>query len=208
MRKIVITAMLAALWVGYNNKHNKPIPEPKPITVTKHTEDELYNTATLFIKSEESLRLKPYRCPGGYLTVGWGHVIRTKTERRKYKNGISIQEADRLFNQDYNKFIKDVKRRFPELKSHKKIILTSMIAYNIGMRFTTDGLGKAIKRGRNIEPYLSQYKLAGGCVRRGLVRRRKAEMVLWNASRVEFIAAADDYKEIVQKRIRQAYRSI
>jgi len=206
MRKIVITAMLAALWVGYNNKH-QPKPEPEHITVAEHTEDKLYNTATLFIKSEESLKLKPYKCPGGKWTIGWGHVM-TKKERRLYRNGITLEEADRLFDKDYQKFIKDVKRRFPEVKSYKKIILTSMIAYNIGMRFTTDGLGRAIKRGRNIEPYLSQYKLAGGRVRRGLVRRRKAEMVLWNASRGEFIAAADDYKELVAKRIRQAYRSI
>jgi type VI secretion system secreted protein VgrG len=206
MRKIVITAMLAALWVGYNNKH-QPKPEPEYITVAEHTEDKLYNTATLFIKSEESLKLKPYKCPGGKWTIGWGHVM-TKKERRLYRNGITLEEADRLFDKDYQKFIKDVKRRFPEVKSYKKIILTSMIAYNIGMRFTTDGLGRAIKRGRNIEPYLSQYKLAGGHVRRGLVRRRKAELALWNSSRGEFIAAADDYKELVAKRIRQAYRSI
>jgi type VI secretion system secreted protein VgrG len=206
MRKIVLTAMLAALWMGYNDKH-KPKAEPPIIEAVDTSDDKLYNTAALFIKSEESLKLKPYKCPGGKWTIGWGHVM-TRKERRLYRNGISVKQADELFDKDYAKFIKDVKRRFPELKSRKKIILTSMIAYNIGMRFTTDGLGRAIKRGRNIEPYLSQYKLAGGRVRRGLVRRRKAEMVLWNSSRGEFIAAADDYKELVQKRIRQAYRSI
>jgi type VI secretion system secreted protein VgrG len=206
MKKIVITAMLAALWVGYNDKH-KPKVEPPIIEAVDTSDDKLYNTAALFIKSEESLKLKPYKCPGGKWTIGWGHVM-TRKERRLYRNGISVKQADELFDKDYAKFIKDVKRRFPELKSRKKIILTSMIAYNIGMRFTTDGLGRAIKRGRNIEPYLSQYKLAGGRVRRGLVRRRKAEMVLWNSSRGEFIAAADDYKELVAQRIRQAYRSI
>jgi type VI secretion system secreted protein VgrG len=206
MKKIVITAMLAALWVGYNDKH-KPKIEPPIIEAVDTSDDKLYNTAALFIKSEESLKLKPYKCPGGKWTIGWGHVM-TRKERRLYRNGISVKQADELFDKDYAKFIKDVKRRFPELKSRKKIILTSMIAYNIGMRFTTDGLGRAIKRGRNIEPYLSQYKLAGGRVRRGLVRRRKAEMVLWNSSRGEFIAAADDYKELVAQRIRQAYRSI
>ena len=206
MKKIVITAMLAALWVGYNDKH-KPKVEPPIIEAVDTSDDKLYNTAALFIKSEESLKLKPYKCPGGKWTIGWGHVM-TRKERRLYRNGISVKQADELFDKDYAKFIKDVKRRFPELKSRKKIILTSMIAYNIGMRFTTDGLGRAIKRGRNIEPYLSQYKLAGGRVRRGLVRRRKAELALWNSSRGEFIAAADDYKELVAQRIRQAYRSI
>jgi lysozyme len=206
MRKIVLTAMLAALWMGYKDKH-RPVVEPEIIEVAETSDDKLYNTAALFIKSEESLKLKPYKCPGGKWTIGWGHVI-TKKERRLYRNGISVKQADELFDKDYAKFIKDVKRRFPELKSRKKIILTSMIAFNIGMRFTTDGLGKAIKRGRDIEPYLLQYKMAGGRVSRGLARRRKAELELWNSSRSEFIAAADDYKDDVRKKIKQAYQSI
>jgi len=206
MRKIVLTAMLAALWMGYKDKH-RPVVEPEIIEVAETSDDKLYNTAALFIKSEESLKLKPYKCPGGKWTIGWGHVM-TKKERRLYRNGISVKKADELFDKDYAKFIKDVKRRFPELKSRKKIILTSMIAFNIGMRFTTDGLGRAIKRGRDIEPYLLQYKIAGGRVSRGLARRRKAELELWNASRSEFIAAADDYKDDVRKKIKQAYQSI
>jgi lysozyme len=206
MRKVVLTAMLAALWMGYNDKH-KPKVEPQIIEVADTSDDKLYNTAALFIKSEESLKLKPYKCPGGKWTIGWGHVM-TKKERRLYRNGISVKQADELFDKDYAKFIKDVKRRFPELKSRKKIILTSMIAFNIGMRFTTDGLGKAIKRGRDIEPYLLQYKLAGGRVRKGLVRRRKAELELWNSSRNEIIAAADDYRDTVRRKIREAYQNI
>jgi lysozyme len=206
MRKVVLTAMLAALWMGYNDKH-KPKVEPQIIEVAETSDDKLYNTAALFIKSEESLKLKPYKCPGGKWTIGWGHVM-TKKERRLYRNGISVKQADELFDKDYAKFIKDVKRRFPELKSRKKIILTSMIAFNIGMRFTTDGLGKAIKRGRDIEPYLLQYKLAGGRVRKGLVRRRKAELELWNSSRNEIIAAADDYRDTVRRKIREAYQNI
>jgi type VI secretion system secreted protein VgrG len=206
MRRVIITAMIAVVWMGYRDK-NRPVVEPQIIEVAETSDDKLYNTATLFLKSKESLKLKPYKCPGGKWTIGWGHVM-TKKERRLYRNGISVKQADELFDADYAKFIKDVKRRFPELKSRKKIILTSMIAFNIGMRFTTDGLGRAIKRGHDIEPYLLQYKMAGGRVRKGLIHRRKAELELWNASRGEFIAAADDYKEDVRQKIRQAYQSI
>jgi lysozyme len=206
MRKIVLTAMLAALWMGYKDKH-RPIVEPEIIEVAETSDDKLYNTAALFIKSEESLKLKPYKCSGGKWTIGWGHVM-TKSEHRKYRHGISVREADELFDKDYAKFIKDVKRRFPELKSRKKVILTSMIAFNIGMRFASDGLGKAIKRGRDIEPYLLQYKIAGGRVSRGLARRRKAELELWNSSRNEIIAAADDYRDTVRRKIKEAYQSI
>lgn len=206
MRKVIITAMIAVVWMGYRDK-TRPTVEPEIIEVAETSDDKLYNTAALFLKSKESLKLKPYKCPGGKWTIGWGHVM-TKKERRLYRNGISVKEADELFDEDYAKFIKDVKRRFPELKSRKKILLTSMIAFNIGMRFTTDGLGKAIKRGRDIEPYLLQYKIAGGRVSRGLINRRKAELELWNSSRNEIIAAANEYKDDVRQKIRQAYRSI
>ncbi len=206
MRKVIITAMIAVVWMGYRDK-TRPTVEPQIIEVAETSDDKLYNTAALFLKSKESLSLKPYKCPGGKWTIGWGHVM-TKKERRLYRNGISVKQADELFDEDYAKFIKDVKRRFPELKSRKKIILTSMIAFNIGMRFTTDGLGKAIKRGRDIEPYLMQYRNAGGRVSKGLVSRRKAELELWNSSRGEIIAAADEYKDDVRQKIRQAYRSI
>lgn len=206
MRKVIITAMIAVVWMGYRDK-TRPTVEPQIIEVAETSDDKLYNTAALFLKSKESLSLKPYKCPGGKWTIGWGHVM-TKKERRLYRNGISVKQADELFDEDYAKFIKDVKRRFPELKSRRKIILTSMIAFNIGMRFTTDGLGKAIKRGRDIEPYLMQYRNAGGRVSRGLVSRRKAELELWNSSRGEIIAAADEYKDDVRQKIRQAYRSI
>jgi len=206
MRRVIITAMIAVVWMGYRDKSRSKV-EPQIIEVAETSDDKLYNTASLFIKSEESLKLKPYKCPGGKWTIGWGHVM-TKKERRLYRNGISVKEADELFDKDYSKFIKDVKRRFPELKSRKKILLTSMIAFNIGMRFATDGLGRAIKRGRNIEPYLLQYKIAGGRVSRGLARRRKAELELWNSSRNEIIAAADDYRSTVRRKIKEAYQEI
>ena len=64
MKKIVLTAMLAALWMGYNEKH-RPKVEPPIIEVVDTSDDKLYNTAALFIKSEESLKLKPYKCEWG-----------------------------------------------------------------------------------------------------------------------------------------------
>ena len=194
---------MAVVWLGYKEKF-----APKPTQPTAEVEvksvDELYQTAAMFIKSEESLRLKPYKCAGGKWTIGWGHVM-TKKERWLYRHGITVEQADRLFDEDYKQFIKDVKRRFPELKSYKKVIVTSMIAYNIGMSFASDNLGKAIKSGKNIKRHLFKYKMAKGRVLKGLVKRREAELELWNASQDEFIAAADFYKEIVDSRIKSVY---
>ena len=200
MRRVIITAMMAVVWLGYKEKF-----APKPIQSTQveaKSVDELYQTASLFIKSEESLKLKPYKCAGGKWTIGWGHVM-TKKERWIYRHGISLKEANELFDKDYKKFIKEVKRRFPELKSRKKILVTSMIAYNIGMSFVSDNLGEAIKEGRSIKRHLFKYKMAKGRVLKGLIKRREAELELWNASTDEFIAAADYYKELVDDRIKR-----
>lgn len=193
---------MAVVWLGYKEKFApKPIIETASKVEVKSI-DEMYQTASMFIKSEESLRLKPYKCPGGKWTIGWGHVM-SKKERWLYRHGITVEQADRLFDEDYKKFIKDVKRRFPELKSYKKVIVTSMIAYNIGMSFASDNLGDAIKSGKSIKRHLFKYKMAKGRVLKGLVKRREAELELWNASQDEFIAAADYYKELVDSRIKR-----
>ncbi len=64
MRKVIITAMIAVVWMGYRDK-NRPTVEPQIIEVAETSDDKLYNTAALFLKSKESLSLKPYKCPGG-----------------------------------------------------------------------------------------------------------------------------------------------
>lgn len=45
-----------------------------------------------YIKKNEGLKLKPYICPAGKITIGWG--------RNLSDNGISIDEANELFEND------------------------------------------------------------------------------------------------------------
>lgn len=44
-------------------------------------------------KSHEGLRLQPYRCPAGHLTIGWGHNLDAKP--------ITRQAAEVIFAADY-----------------------------------------------------------------------------------------------------------
>ena len=44
------------------------------------------------IKNNEGLRLKPYRCPSGKLTIGWGRNLDDK--------GITMAEAERMLDAD------------------------------------------------------------------------------------------------------------
>jgi lysozyme len=45
-----------------------------------------------FIKRHEGLRLRPYRCTAGKLTIGWGHNLDDR--------GITIPEAERMLDGD------------------------------------------------------------------------------------------------------------
>lgn len=186
------------------------LPNNKQDTTYKHEYlklevipySKIYDTSVLFIKSQESIRLKPYRCSGSKWTIGWGHVM-TKKEKKLYRKGITLEQADSLFSKDYSKVIKATKRNFPELTSYKKFIITSMISYNIGTSFSHHRLGKAIKADEDIKPYLLKYKFSKGKILRGLVKRRKAELKLWNASQEEFISYADSYKKIIEKDLKK-----
>jgi len=51
------------------------------------------------IKSFEGLRLKPYYCSAGKLTIGYGHVIR-KGENYPHEKAITEAEAENLLVKD------------------------------------------------------------------------------------------------------------
>jgi len=49
------------------------------------------------IKQEEGLRLKPYKCPAGAWTIGYGHMIGKPSY---FPDGIDLQMAEYLFEHD------------------------------------------------------------------------------------------------------------
>ena len=52
-------------------------------------------------KSFEGLRLRPYKCPAGKLTIGYGRNLEDV--------GISPEEADYMFTNDYNNAVANLK---------------------------------------------------------------------------------------------------
>ena len=56
------------------------------------------------IRKHEGLRLKPYICPAGKLTVGYGRNLQDK--------GISKVEAELMLNNDVNECILDLEKIF------------------------------------------------------------------------------------------------
>lgn len=81
--------------------------------------------ATTLIRKHEGLRLKPYHCTAGKLTIGYG----TNIEDR----GITIAEADAMLAADVAECVRDLQtmRWWSSLNDARKAALIDM-RYNLG----------------------------------------------------------------------------
>ena len=145
------------------------------------------------IKSFEGCKLKPYKCPAGVPTIGWGST--------RYPNGVRVSmkdpaitqaKADEMLLWDLKVFEADV------TKLTKSVVLTQNrfdalvdFAYNCGSDIdidtTPEGLGdstllKKVLANPNdptIANEFAKWNKGGGKVLPGLVRRRKEEAELY-----------------------------
>lgn len=79
------------------------------------------------LRKAEGLRLKPYVCPAGKLTIGYGRNIQDK--------GISIGEAEYLLDNDIKNAYRELKQNLPwveDLSENRQIVLLDM-CFNLGM---------------------------------------------------------------------------
>lgn len=78
------------------------------------------------IKKHEGLNLKPYKCPAGKLTIGYG--------RNLEDNGISQVEAEELLQNDVQRcYIECMKFNFwYKLNEARQVVLLDM-CYNLGI---------------------------------------------------------------------------
>lgn len=82
--------------------------------------------AKKLIKLHEGLKLKPYECPSGYITIGYGRNIQ--------QNGITLAEAEMLLDNDIERVVKELEKWlsvFNELSENRKAALIDM-SYNLG----------------------------------------------------------------------------
>jgi lysozyme len=79
------------------------------------------------IKKYEGLRLKPYKCSAGKLTIGYG--------RNLEDNGISEEEADRLLHNDILLCTIELDKMLPWWKSHPDHVQQVLVnmCYNLGI---------------------------------------------------------------------------
>ena len=125
----------------------------------------------------EGCKLKPYLCPAGYWTVGYGHVIgngKTKPEKQLYTQ----EEVNELLRTDLVRFEQGVLRYCPVHLTQFEFDSLVSFSFNLGLGvLQRSTLRRKILRqdkqaaARNI----LKYNKAGGQVLKGLTRRREAE---------------------------------
>lgn len=88
----------------------------------RYPTDKMYKEAREHLKLEEGLRLKPYKCTSGKLTIGIGRNLDDK--------GISEKEAEMLLDNDITECIEALVKIFPNFylfSKARKVALISMI---------------------------------------------------------------------------------
>ena len=108
--------------------------------------EEVYFKFIELIKEHEGLRNKSYSCPSGYLTIGYGHLIK---ENESF-DSISNKQAEELLINDFNKAI-DLVKKHTDLKGNKLIAISHFVfAKGIG-NFLNSTLYQLIKQGKSID---------------------------------------------------------
>jgi lysozyme len=139
--------------------------------------------AMQLIKVFEGFSKKPYKCPAGILTIGWG-----RTEGVKLGDVTTPTEEQEWLEMRLEKNLVWLRNKLRPilLTSNQEAALLSLV-YNIGQgTFLKSSVFRILKNSSTTQlniaelaAYWKQYKLGGGKVLPGLVRRREAEVALF-----------------------------
>lgn len=138
-------------------------------------------TAAALCRPFEGLRLKPYICPAGYPTIGYGTVYKPDGSKVTMEHPpISKETAEAwLLHELRHNYMRGVLASSPHLVEYP-LVLGAMtdFAYNLGVaRYRASTLRKRVNEcdwvGARVE--LLKWVRGGGRVLPGLVKRRQAE---------------------------------
>lgn len=134
-------------------------------------------------KRFEGFRAKPYLCPAGVPTIGYGSTYYSGGKKVSMTDApISNEDAEKLLKHELNEtYLPEVLRLCPVLKQHpNKLNAIVDFCYNLG----AGNLQRSTLRRRinaqdwqGAEDELKKWVKAGGVVLPGLVKRREAEIV-------------------------------
>lgn len=133
------------------------------------------------IRKHEGFRSKPYLCPAGVWTIGYGS---TKGVRAT-SPPVSVQQAEAMMRIDAHQAISQALALSPVLASHPQALCAiADFVYNLGQgRYRASTLRKKIDRQdwQGACEQLSLWVWGGGRKLPGLVLRRAEEVVLVRA---------------------------
>lgn len=181
--KIILLVLFISL-TSYNIEHKVLVGRKiYSISIEKSNEskrqyDSLYEITVEYIKQHEGFAGgKPYICPGGYSTIGYGHLIR-KSERFTY---LSKQQADSLLRMDLNRAINSI--TIP-LTATKRLAIGHFV-YTRGIgAFNKSTLRKCILNKQPIDAQIMRYCYYKGRTGNYIYstnsyKMRKFELELW-----------------------------
>lgn len=147
------------------------------------------------IKSFEGCRLSAYRCPAGVVTIGFGH-----TGNIKMGDTITQERADELLRQDLVRFETAVTawNHLYKWNQNEFDCLVSF-SFNCGEGSLRNLLKNGTRTRAEIRNALPLYcKDIKGNKLQGLVRRRKAELDLFNTpcDKIDSEAVQSDYTTV------------
>lgn len=131
-----------------------------------------YELAMAFVKAEETLRLKAYKCPKGVWTIGWGH-----TGGVKEGDTCTKAQADAWIRSDLQSAQTALAKYINVSVSESQFIALLSLAYNLGAQGVVDKCPKML-RALNAKDYDEAAEefldvTNGGLA--GLVARRRRE---------------------------------
>ena len=131
------------------------------------------------IKHYEGFRSKPYRCPAGLWTIGYGHLINDGRVLPVNCNRVFLKsEIDELLIADLKRFERGVALYCPVQLTQNQFDALVSFSFNLGLgTLQRSTVRQKINRGdfKGAAKVLLQYNKAGGKVLKGLDLRRKDE---------------------------------
>jgi lysozyme len=139
------------------------------------------NLGLNLIKRFEGFSPTIYTCPGGWPTIGYGHVV-VEAERDRFANGIGEDEAEDLLRRDAAIAERAVLRLVTVPLTDGQFDALVSFTYNLGGgALQRSTLRRKVNRGEHApvraEFMKWEWVWAGGRKLKGSVRRREAEAV-------------------------------
>ncbi len=133
------------------------------------------------IKRFEGFEPEIYVCPGGWLTIGYGHVVRDE-EQDRFVGGIGETEAEGLLRRDVETAERAVLRLIRVPLEDGRFDALGSFAFNLGAgALQRSTLRHKVNREEHgvVPAEFRRWVWAGGRKLKGLVRRRETEGALY-----------------------------